>query len=247
MTTKFKQVNKVLQTKNYSMFKFRNDNRDVNEPHVRKLTKNMKENGWMKGSIVVVNEKNEIIDGQHRIKAAITAGVPVEYIVSRGSGIREIIGNNVLTNQWNIKTYLDHHVKQGNTNYQVLKDFMVKYPMFKFTELTMFLNNGLNNASRGVFESGDWKIKNVKTAELWVERILQLKPYFEQYNRSIFVRAVVKIMSKKTEFSFDEFLHKVKLRPTMLRPCGTVDQYVEMIEELYNYHRRNDEKLNLRF
>jgi len=211
------------------------------------LTKNMKENGWMKGSIVVVNEKNEIIDGQHRIKAAITAGVPVEYIVSKGSGIREIIGNNVLKNQWNISTYLEHHVKQNNTHYIVLNNFLIEYPMFKFTEATMFLSNGVNPAHRGAFENGDWVAKNVKLGKQWADQIIQLKPYFEHYNRSIFVRAMIKIMSKKTEFSFDEFLHKVKLRPMMLRPCGTVDQYIEMIEVLYNFKRRNDEKLNLRF
>lgn len=248
MTTKFKQVNKVFQTKNYSMFKFRNDNRDVIESHVKRLTKNMTEQGWIKGSIVVVNEKNEVIDGQHRIKAAISANVPIDYIVTKGAGQKEIIGNNKISKQWGISTYLEHHVKQNNTHYTVLKNFMDEYPMFKFTEATMFLSNGLASAKREVFESGEWTVKNVKLGKQWADQVLQLKPYFEKhYNRAIFVRAMVKIMSKKPEFSFDEFLHKVKLRPTMLRPCGTVDQYVEMIEELYNYHRRNDEKLNLRF
>ena len=46
-------------------------------------------------------------------------------------------------------------------------------------------------------------------------------------------------------FVFDEFLHKVKLRPNKLVPCGTVEQYVEMIEDIYNYKRGS--KVNLRF
>lgn len=248
MTTKIKQINKVFQTKNYAMFKFRNDNRDIIESHVKKLTKDMLENGWVRGSVAIVNEKNEVIDGQNRIKAAIAAGIPVDYIIVRGAGQREIIGNNKITKPWNIETYMEHHVKQGNSNYAELKKFMVEYPMFKFTEATMFLNNGLNSAERGSFESGEWKHKDIKVGKKWADQILEIKPYFEKYyNRAIFVRAMVKVMSKKTEFSFDEFLHKIKLRPTMLRPCGTVDQYVEMIEEIYNYRRRNDEKVNLRF
>lgn len=248
MSTNSKQINKVFQTKNYAMFKFRNDNRDVIESHVKRLAKNMKEQGWIKGSIAIVNEKNEVIDGQNRIKAAIIAGVPVDFIVVRGAGQKEIIGNNKITKPWSIVTYMDYHVKLGNESYIALKKFLEDYPMMKFTEATMFLNNGLASADREAFEAGTWKAKSVTLGRKWANQILELKPYFEKYyNRTIFVRAMIKVLSKKPEFSFDEFLHKVKLRPTMLQPCGTVEQYVMMIEEIYNYRRRNDEKLNLRF
>ena len=57
---------------------------------------------------------------------------------------------------------------------------------------------------------------------------------------------MVKVLSnKKNQFNFDEFIHKVKLRPNMLVPCGTTDQYVEMIEDIYNFKR--SKKVNLRF
>jgi hypothetical protein len=84
--------------------------------------------------------------------------------------------------------------------------------------------------------------------EKWANHILELKPYFEKgFNKSIFVRAMIKIFSKKPQFKFEEFLHKVKLRPGMIHLCGSVELYLEMIEEIYNYKRRSDEKLNLRF
>ena len=57
---------------------------------------------------------------------------------------------------------------------------------------------------------------------------------------------MVKVLShKKDVFDFEEFIHKVKLRPNMLVPCGTTDQYVEMIENIYNYKRSG--KVNLRY
>ena len=52
---------------------------------------------------------------------------------------------------------------------------------------------------------------------------------------------------EKPEFKFEEFLHKVKLRPGMIHLCGSVELYLEMIEEIYNHHRRTQDKLNLRF
>jgi hypothetical protein len=106
----------------------------------------------------------------------------------------------------------------------------------------------LSGVKRDTFESGQYVVKSEKKGREWADNILQLKPYFEKYyNKSIFVRAMIKIMSNKKQFKFDEFLHKVKLRPTKLVPCGTVEQYVEMIEDIYNYRRREEEKLNLRF
>jgi glutathione peroxidase-family protein len=57
---------------------------------------------------------------------------------------------------------------------------------------------------------------------------------------------MVKILSnKKDVFDFEEFMHKVKLRPNMLVPCGTTEQYVEVIENIYNYKRSG--KVNLRY
>ena len=76
------------------------------------------------------------------------------------------------------------------------------------------------------------------------DNISKIKPYFEKYyNKSIFVRAMIKVMAGKPEFIFGEFLHKVKLRPGMLVPSGTVDQYVQMIEDIYNYKRSNSRQL----
>ena len=79
----FKKVNEVFQTKNYEMFKFRNDNRSIRQYHVQELVNKMKEKGWIQGSYAVINEKNEVIDGQHRILAARTIGIPVSFTIER--------------------------------------------------------------------------------------------------------------------------------------------------------------------
>ena len=90
MVQKQKQVNQVFQTKNYGMFKFREDNRILNKTHITKLTEKMVNVGWISGSYVVINEKGEIIDGQHRVKAAINAGVPINYTIERKAGFEQI-------------------------------------------------------------------------------------------------------------------------------------------------------------
>jgi hypothetical protein len=53
-------------------------------------------------------------------------------------------------------------------------------------------------------------------------------------------------MEKKKGFKFEEFLHKVKLRPGSIFLCGDKRAYSMMIEDIYNYRRRNEEKISLR-
>ena len=241
-----KKVGEIFETKDYSIFKFRDDNRTINLNHVKKLANRMKESGWLSSSVVTLNGSGDVIDGQHRVKAAISVGVPIRYKVTRGAGTDEMTEMNTLQKNWSPFDHLHKFVVRGNPNYITFQNFVNDYPMFKYTEIAMFLNNSLTSIKRDTFESGLWTVKNEKKGREWANYILELKPYFEKYyTKSIFVRAFIKIISNKKEFKFDEFFHKVKLRPNMLVPCGTVEQYIEMIENIYNYKRGN--KVNLRF
>jgi hypothetical protein len=241
-----KKVGEIFETKDYSMFKFREDNRPIIPNHVKKLAKRMSEKGWLSTSVITINGNGDVIDGQNRLTAAKMVGCPVRYKVVRGVGSDEMTEMNTLQKNWSPFDHLHKFVKKENSNYVTFKKFVDDYPMFKYTEIGMLLTNSLTGVKRDTFESGMYVVKSEKKAREWADKIIQLKPYFEKYyNKSIFVRAMIKVMLYKKEFVFEEFLHKIKLRPTKLVPCGTVEQYVEMIEEIYNY-RRSD-KVNLRF
>ncbi len=241
-----KKVGEIFETKDYSIFKFREDNRVINQNHVKKLSQRMKDRGWLPSSVITLNGNGDVIDGQHRVKAAIMSNVSIRYKVTKGTGNDEMWEMNTLQKNWSPFDHLHKFVVKGNPNYITFNNFVNQFPMFKYTEVSMFLSNSLSTIKRDTFESGDYVVKNEKKGKLWGEYILELKPYFEKYyNKSIFVRAFIKIISNKKEFVFEEFLHKVKLRPNMMKPCGTVDQYVEMIEDIYNFKRSN--KVHLRF
>ena len=202
--------------------------------------------GWLPTSVVTINGSGDVIDGQHRVKAAISTNTPIRYKVVKGAGIDEMTEMNTLQVNWSPFDHLHKFVVRGVPSYITFDKFVKEFPMFKYTEIAMFLNNNQSSIQRDTFENGQWEVKSVTKARQWATDILQLKEYGEKFfNRAIFVRAMIKVMSNKPEFVFDEFLHKVKLRPLNFKQCGTVDQYVEMIEDIYNY-RRSD-KVNLRF
>jgi hypothetical protein len=240
-----KKVNDVYSTKDYNKFKFRGDNRIVKDNHVKGLIQNMKERGWEPGSYVVINEKGEIIDGQHRVKAAIQVGIPVHYTIEKKAGFETIRNLNRNQKNWAITDHIHGFVQENNPHYIKLNNFIKEFPELKVTECMMLCKNSFSSVSREEFESGNFKTKDMSKAREWGNNIMSLKPYFKGYSRSIFVRALVKLLSNKQEFKFDRFLHKVQLRPNLVFMCGTVEQYVTMIEDVYNYSSRK--KINLRF
>ena len=241
-----KKVNEVYQTKDYSIFKFRGDNRIINKSHVKNIANNMKVRGWERGSYVVINKKGEIIDGQHRVSAAMETGVSISYILESTAGFETIRNLNSRQKNWAIVDHIHGFVVEGNPHYIKLNNFMKQYPELKPTEAMMFCTNSLTGGNRETFESGKFVTKNMDKAVDWAMNIMELKPLFEGYNRSSFVRALVKILTRCKEFSFPEFVRKVKVRPTNIHYCGSVDEYVKMIEEIYNFGRNKGGRLNFR-
>ena len=122
-----KKVGEIFETKDYSIFKFREDNRLVNTNHVKKLANRMKERGWLSSSVVTLNGSGEVIDGQHRVKAAISVGAPIRYKVTRGAGSEEMTEMNTLQKNWSPFDHLHKWVSKGNSNYitfdKFVKDF----------------------------------------------------------------------------------------------------------------------------
>lgn len=246
MTTKVntQKVNSIYRTTDYSIFESNIMNRDIIQSHVNNLYKDMLVNGWLKGSYIIVNPNGKLISGHHRLLAAMKSKVPVSYVIEDISD-DDVSSVCKITRNWSIIDHLKHFVKLGNPHYVVLDRFTKNFPSLRPTECMMMVKNSGTSQDRHQFEQGLLETKDMKIAYLWGHQIMELKPYFENYyNKSIFVRGMIKVFMKP-EFKFDEFLHKVKLRPTMLQPCGTVDKYLEMIEMIYNYKR--GQKINLRF
>ncbi len=247
---------KVLYTKDLSIFKFHQVNRDINNPQsqnrIFRISESMKKE--LKKHPIIVTTKMVIVDGQHRVKAAEIAGCGIFYIIDESitntaKGIFEAAKElNKNAKEWSKKDYITGYANQGNESYRILDEFGEKFPMFSLTERLMLLqNSGTKHANKKEFADGKFSVKNLQTAEKWANNLLQLRPYFEKgYNRSNFVRTLLSIMEKKKGFKFDEFLHKVKVRPDLLQLCGDKKSYSLMIEDIYNYRRKNDEKISLR-
>lgn len=249
----------IIYETNLDRFRFHDVNREIDDTiskrEIREMAEDMKVNGFRFTEPIVVTKNFWIIDGQHRVEAAKAAGVGIYYVIdeSVANSPKAIFEAFLIYNRHKKvvrkNDFVHGYSAMGNENFQILQQFGEKYPMFSMTERMLLLrNSGTKNPSKESFQNGKFEIGDVKKAEKWANYLLELKPLFEKgYNKSNFVRAMLTILEKKKQFKFDEFLHKVKLRPSSIYLCGDRRSYCEMIEDIYNFKRRESEKLNLRF
>lgn len=255
----------ILFETNLTRFKLHKVNRPTDDNQsknlISEISETMKKSGFRQTEPIIVTRPDKngniwVIDGQHRLLAAMSCGIGVYFVTdenvnpnSQKSIFDAFREYNKCKKKIMKNDYVHGFATMGNENFQTLQEFSKKFPMFSLTEQMMFLqNSGTKHPSKKNFQDGKFDVANVKKAETWASNLLELKPYFEKgYNRSVFVRTILTIMEKKKDFKFDEFLHKVKLRPGSIHLCGDKNTYATMIENIYNYRRRDDEKLNLRF
>jgi len=77
-----KSIAKIFYTTDYSKFNTLAGNRQVNIAHVKKLESSFDEEYLI--SPILVNEKFQIIDGQHRFEAAKNLKLPIYYYMIQG-------------------------------------------------------------------------------------------------------------------------------------------------------------------
>ena len=74
--------NKIHVTKDYDMFSYVIGNRDIVNKHVKDLSSHIEQRDL--NIPIIVNEKMEVCDGQHRLEAYKALDLPVHYIIKEG-------------------------------------------------------------------------------------------------------------------------------------------------------------------
>lgn len=116
---------KVKITDEYNIFTFADGNRSIKEPHVRRLIKSIQTVGLIPAPIIV-NEKMEILDGQHRVEACMRLNEPVYYIVINGAGMKEATAMNANNKNWTSEDYLNYYASEGLADYVFVKRMFEK-------------------------------------------------------------------------------------------------------------------------
>lgn len=235
------QTLQVQQTTDYSLFRPLSGNREVNEANVKRLRDSMKNKTLV--SPIIVNEKYEIIDGQHRYQALRELGKPVQFLQVPGYGLHEVQILNANQKNWTTKEYLESYVNLGYDDYIEFRQFFNSFD-FQFSAALAIASNTSGNKQFDVFRSGDFAFDDVHGAYDRAERITMVKKYFDGFNHTRFVETMIGLF-KHQNFEFSKFISKLKILPTALEMTNSVESYKRQIEDIYNYRSRD--KVSLRY
>ena len=241
------QNDTVYYTTDLEMFKPMEHNRVKSKARIKEIAQSMEEEGLLKVPIIV-NRKKQIIDGQHRFEAAKLAGKGLYYITANKYGENEMMSINKTMKNWSKNDYLSHYVSKGNKNYMKVAEFRKEFPMFSLTDSCIFLKGGLaSGINKQTFSTGKFKAGSMEKARIWANFILSLEPYAPKiFYRTVFVRTMLSILAKYDEFVMSEFIKKAEIVPHYFKICGDKAGYSRMIEDIYNFKRRNDKKIFIR-
>jgi ParB-like chromosome segregation protein Spo0J len=91
---------KILETKDYKVFKYLKGNRTIQQSWVRKLVELIKERDLQ--IPIIVDETMKVLDGQHRLEAYKIVGHPVKYIIKDRFALDEVRALNSNNKKWRL-------------------------------------------------------------------------------------------------------------------------------------------------
>lgn len=231
-------------TNDYDMFQTIEGNREVNKLHVKRLKDSISEKYITVP--IIVNEKNQIIDGQHRFQSAKELEKPVYYIKVNGLGLKDVHRLNTNTKNWTADAYLDGYCRLGFQDYIMYREFKNKYG-FGHNETNAILSNKqrMGGSKNQAFKDGVFHIVDYNQAVKNAEKITMVKQYYDGYRRRAFVYAMLDLF-QNPNYNHAEFLNKLSFQSRSLVDCTDVQQYLTLIEEIYNYKRNKQNRVYFR-
>lgn len=255
----------VLLTKDYGMFKHMTGNRQLNEGNIQAIANQLMDRGQQQP--IIINERNEIIDGQHRLEACKRLKMPVQYIKRSGANLDDVISTNVVGKKWSISDYINRYVAEGNQDYIELEAFVSEAKKLGFAASVAIkiaangtptyyymCDDGVIRGNGGQLSGaykkhkklyavgdevkiGKFKMLNSEDAYSRMHQILAFKEW-SFFSKAGFVNAIMQCMRIK-EMDFDRLLESARKYPRKWNNEASADGFVRMFEEVYNWRRKN--------
>jgi hypothetical protein len=216
-------------------------NREIEESTIASIRESVETAGHISAIIVIEDEfkKYMVIDGQHRLENARREGYTITAtIVEPKVGSNEAMKLlNINQNTWKPLAYLNNGiVYHKNPDYVFLREMMedTGITLIALYKLFAFDNNDTLNKKN--FEAGVWK---ATTKPLGHETIRYAEELVEQTSmnfalKSDFLRGFVRCVARKT-YNQEHMIKQAKRFPNHIHICKNPNQYVEMMNKLYNW------------
>lgn len=231
----------LLYTKDLSVFKV-GVNRPIDVKRVADIARDVCERKNMLSAYpVVVNERMEVIDGQHRIKAAQAAGVGVYYIVAPGLDVTDQAKANELTKSWTTLDWAGFWASRvdepNHAQYARLLELHAEFPLVGFSTLVNFTQYGGWSRENGKqdFKVGRFEIKDEPAA-------ITLATWYSDFRKSGLpnggpLASAVVMLYRNPDYDHDWMARRLLQYRSQVTACTNSREYLLSFQSLYNFDR----------
>jgi hypothetical protein len=227
---------KLQSTTNYGLFVANDDQRKLDQNHVRRLAQSMAKVGYIPSKPIQCYKKGENlvkVDGHHRFHAAMSLGIPIYYVIETQESQHMIAAENYLVKKWNGDDYIRVYAKRGLTDYVELLGYAERSGLtLKFASSMLIGNQAASGNAQQALNKGDFKVKDRKQIEAFIA--LKTKVKAKEIMHPRFINAWSKCYFV-SEFDSSQFAHKCDLNSGFITTCNNEDQALAMIEQIYNH------------
>lgn len=235
----------IRETSVYDCFKYNSEQRPVDVKHVRNIMDSMNTFGFLPSKPVQCyqeGKKHVIIDGHHRFVAAKNLGIPIIYVVEPKSHGDSMSRVNSLQKSWMLKNFLEQYVKRGLPAYKELAEYhSLGFPIIQAAKMLDGLaatTGQVSGSSTGEsVRNGTFKVKTREKIEIiaaFIREYGSINPAFRTAN---FI-AAFELCLRVSDFVPDQLTRKMANNPKIVVRTANVDQMLDQLDEVYNYHQQ---------
>lgn len=236
------------RTTDYKQFKMLVENRQTARTHINKLKDAIQKNPEiMEVQPILVNEKMEIIDGQHRFVAASELGLPIVYNQVKGLDIGTARDMNIMQRKWGITDYAFSYAKAGNVHYKAFNEFHKEYPGISASLIMIVMGGGEAENMAYDFRHGNFVMKREKDDIIWtLDELNRIKTATngEIPMSKSFVTSLLRCIDRD-DFEYERFITNLLRKPELFHRTSVVRDSLRMIEDIYNYNHSQANQLRL--
>ncbi len=237
----------IQKTNDYSMFKFRDDNRKVIRSHVNNLKASIREKNFLPYEPIDVNGDFEVIDGQHRLTAAKELELEIYYVVREDLEPHDMITMNANNKNWKMDDFFRFYLHHKKPEYLKLQKFMIDQKMQ--LRVALGLLSGRTKEAFSSFKNGTFQCRNDLIEDrlriCWdtISIIRKHGGYTTYLESAKFWKSLV-VLTKHPFFDEEKWKHNLMYKVESMGPRATFDDYLRLLQNIYNW--KNSQKISLR-
>lgn len=243
-TKEIEQYGAIFKTENYNMFKFIGGNRALRTSNIEKMRQSMIEQQLVMP--ICVNEKFEIIDGQHRFTVCRELKKPVYYYVQEGYSLPEVERANRSNTNWSLNDFLHSFVHKNNDNYVKVDIICDQYNVLA-SDVIRVISKIENKKPRHV--TADFKDENLDFSDEMYEKVvgffeaLTIFKDYPSYTAPKFIYSYLDLYFHQ-RYNHEHMIEKYIKLGNQMKHCITKDEYLDMLcNKIYSGKKINDHNI----